>query len=103
MTSSQKSEPQRHKHPPSEQTNECAEAVTSRSGDNNEARAARPAAPSPAGADDLELAILGWVDWFNHRWIHAELDYRTPAEIGTEHYRVHNETAQQPRADYQAL
>ena len=58
--------------------------------------------PSP-GADDLELATLGWVDWFNHRWIHAELDYRTPAEIGTEHYRVHNETAQQPRADYQAL
>ena len=56
-----------------------------------------------AGADDLELATLGWVDWFNHTRIHSKLDYRTPAEIETEHYRVHNEAAQQPLADQQAL
>jgi len=39
------------------------------------------------GADDLELATLGWVDWFNHTRIHSSLGYRTPAEIEAEHYR----------------
>ncbi len=56
-----------------------------------------------AGAAQLELATLGWVDWFNHTRIHSQLDYRTPAEIETEHYRVHNTPAQQPLADQPAL
>ena len=41
------------------------------------------------GADDLELATLSWVDWFNHTRIHSSLGYRTPAEVEDEHYR-HN-------------
>ncbi len=55
------------------------------------------------GAAQLELATLGWVDWFNHTRIHSQLDYRTPTEIETEHYRVHNKPAQQPLADQPAL
>jgi putative transposase len=42
------------------------------------------------GADDLELATLGWVDWFNHTRIHSSLGYRTPAEIEAEYYRDPN-------------
>lgn len=56
-----------------------------------------------AVADDLELAMLGWADWFDHARIHSRLDNRTPAEIETDHYRVHNESAQRPFADQQAL
>jgi len=39
------------------------------------------------GADDLELATLGWVDWFNHTRLHSALDYRPPAEVESEYYR----------------
>jgi putative transposase len=38
------------------------------------------------GADDLELATLGWVDWFNHVRIHSSLKYCTPAEVEAEFY-----------------
>lgn len=37
--------------------------------------------------DDLELATLGWVDWFNHRRLHGELDHVPPAELEASHYR----------------
>ncbi len=49
------------------------------------------------GADDLELATLGWVDWFNHTRIHSSLKYATPAEAEAEYYR-HNHAAEQPLA-----
>jgi putative transposase len=39
------------------------------------------------GADDLELATLGWVDWFNHTRVHSSLQYRTPAEVEAQYYR----------------
>ncbi len=35
-------------------------------------------------ADDLELATLGWVDWFNNTRLHSGLSYRTPAEVEAE-------------------
>jgi transposase InsO family protein len=38
------------------------------------------------GADDLELATLGWVDWFNQVRIHSSLKYCTPAEVEAEFY-----------------
>src|SRR5664280_1105665 len=38
------------------------------------------------GADDLELATLGWVDWFNHVRIHSALKYCTPAEVEAQFY-----------------
>lgn len=34
-----------------------------------------------ATATDVELATLGWVDWFNHRRLMAPLGYRPPAEF----------------------
>ncbi len=32
------------------------------------------------GLDDLELATLEWIDWYNHRRLHGALDYLPPAE-----------------------
>jgi putative transposase len=33
------------------------------------------------GCDDLELATLEWVDWFNHRRLYGALGYVPPAEF----------------------
>ena len=32
------------------------------------------------GLDDLELATLEGVDWYNHRRLHSACDHRPPAE-----------------------
>jgi putative transposase len=37
------------------------------------------------GLDDLELATLEWVDWYNHRRLHGALDYLPPAEYEATH------------------
>ncbi|WKV16052.1 IS3 family transposase [Janibacter limosus] len=47
------------------------------------------------GRDDLELATLGWVDWFNYTGLHSSLAYQTPAEIEAEYYR-HNHADEHP-------
>jgi putative transposase len=39
--------------------------------------------------DDLEIATLEWVDWFNHRRLHTALGDIPPAEFEANHYR-HN-------------
>ena len=39
------------------------------------------------GLDDLELATLEWVDWFNHRRLFHELGRIPPAEHEADHYR----------------
>jgi putative transposase len=39
------------------------------------------------GLDDLELATLEWVDWFNHRRIFHDLGRIPPAEFEANHYR----------------
>lgn len=44
------------------------------------------------GVDDLELATLGWVDWFNHTRLHSALNYRPPAEVENEYYRQNTPT-----------
>jgi len=41
------------------------------------------------GLDDLELATLEWVDWFNHRRLFHDLGRIPPAEFETNHYRQH--------------
>jgi putative transposase len=50
------------------------------------------------GLDDLELATLGWVDWFNHTRLYQDLGYRTPAEVETEYYRSIGTPHEQPLA-----
>ena len=47
------------------------------------------------GVDDLELATLGWVHWFNTARLHSSLGYVPPIEYETEHYR-RNDLPQQP-------
>jgi transposase InsO family protein len=41
------------------------------------------------GLDDLEVAICGWVSWFNTERLHGELDDATPAEIEGAYHRDH--------------
>ena len=42
------------------------------------------------GLDDLELATLEWVDWFNHRRLFHELGRIPPAEFEDLYYRRNN-------------
>jgi putative transposase len=53
-------------------------------------------------ADDLELATLSWVHWFNTNRLHSALDYATPIEIENQHYRQIN-PRQQPLPGEPAL
>jgi len=39
------------------------------------------------GLDDVELATLEWVDWFNHRRLHGHCGYVPPAEFEATYYR----------------
>ena len=39
--------------------------------------------------DDLELATLSWVHWFNHQRLHSAIGYRTPVEAEQDYYRQH--------------
>jgi transposase InsO family protein len=39
------------------------------------------------GLDDVELATLEWVDWYNHRRLHSALGHVPPAEHEHNHYR----------------
>ena len=36
--------------------------------------------------DEVELATLEWVWWFNNTRLHSELGYRTPVEIENAYY-----------------
>ena len=38
------------------------------------------------GLEDLELATLEWVDWYNHRRLFGALGYVPPAEYEAHHY-----------------
>jgi putative transposase len=40
--------------------------------------------------DELELATLEYIDWFNHRRLHSACNYRPPAEYEAVHYAQHN-------------
>jgi putative transposase len=52
--------------------------------------------------DDLELATLSWVHWFNTARLHSALDYTNPIEHETKHYRQIN-SRQQPQSGQPAL
>lgn len=45
--------------------------------------------------DELELATLSWVHWFNEQRLHSSLNYATPAEHEQAYYRDNN-PRQQP-------
>jgi putative transposase len=45
--------------------------------------------------DELELATLSWVHWFNENRLHSSIGYLTPIEMESEYYREIN-TRQQP-------
>ena len=45
--------------------------------------------------DDLELATLSWVHWFNTARLHSALNYATPVEFEDAYYR-HINAQQQP-------
>lgn len=36
--------------------------------------------------NDLEVATAEWVDWFNERRLHGELDHRPPAEVEVDYW-----------------
>jgi len=40
--------------------------------------------------DELELATLSWVHWFNENRLHSSIGYLTPIEKENEHYRENN-------------
>jgi putative transposase len=54
------------------------------------------------GVDDLELATLSWVDWFNNDRLHSMLGHIPPVEYETAYYR-HHQPAQQPLAGEPSL
>jgi putative transposase len=49
------------------------------------------------GVDDLELATLSWVHWFNNDRLHSGIGHVPPVEYEIEYYR-HNQPAKQPLA-----
>ncbi len=44
------------------------------------------------GLDNLEIAICGWVAWFNEERLHGELHDCTPAEVEAAWHRGHPHT-----------
>jgi putative transposase len=36
--------------------------------------------------EQVEIAMLEWIDWYNHRRLHGELDYVPPAEFEAAYY-----------------
>ncbi len=44
--------------------------------------------------DDLELATLEYIDWYNHRRLHSACQWRPPAEHEAAYYDQHNTPAE---------
>jgi putative transposase len=40
--------------------------------------------------DELELATLSWVHWFNEQRLHSAIDYLSPVEYERDYYRQIN-------------
>jgi len=48
------------------------------------------------GVDDLELATLSWVHWFNQRRLHSMLGHVPPVEYENQYYRHHHDAGAVP-------
>jgi putative transposase len=48
--------------------------------------------------DELELATLEYIDWFNHRRLHSACGHRPPAEYEAIHYDQHKALVAPARA-----
>jgi putative transposase len=48
------------------------------------------------GVDDLELATMSWVSWFNTNRLHSQIGHVPPIEYENNYYRHHNKARQQP-------
>ena len=46
--------------------------------------------------EQVELATLEWVWWWNNQRLHSELGYRTPAEVEVTYYADHDTPRRQP-------
>jgi putative transposase len=57
----------------------------------------RPPPRTLARVDDLELATLSWIHWFNTSRLHSSIGHVPPVEFENVYYR-HNQAAQQSRA-----
>ena len=42
--------------------------------------------------EELELATLSWIDWYNSCRLHSSIDYATPLEYEHQHHDRQNET-----------
>jgi putative transposase len=50
-----------------------------------------PRGPWPT-AEQVELATLAWVQWWNQRRLHGALDHIPPAEHEANYYRAHQQS-----------
>jgi putative transposase len=48
------------------------------------------------GVDDLELATMSWVSWFNANRLHGEIGHVPPIEYENTYYRQHQTARQRP-------
>lgn len=56
-----------------------------------------------AGVDDVELATLNWVWWFNNTRLHSAIGYVPPVEFEQCYYAAHTNPRQQPLPGEPAL
>jgi putative transposase len=61
------------------------------------AECVRPDGPF-RGLDDLELATLSWVHWFNHQRLHSAIAYATPVEHETAYHAAHPQDRRRGRS-----
>lgn len=45
-------------------------------------------------AEQIEIGLLEWVDWYNHRRLHEHCGDIPPAELEAAHYRHHPDLAE---------
>jgi putative transposase len=51
--------------------------------------------------DDVKYATMEWVDWFNNRRLHSQLDYAPPDEYEAAYY-AHLQASSRRRLNHEA-